>query len=47
MITLLIFGIVNFLTMHVYVIDLSEEIKAIILLACVLSDLHLIFKWRK
>lgn len=47
MITLLIFGIVNFLTMHVYVIDLCEETKAIILLACVLSDLHLIFKWRK
>lgn len=47
MLTLVIFGIVNFLTMHVYVIDLSEEIKAIILLSCVLSDLHLIFKWRK
>lgn len=47
MLTLLIFGIVNLLTMHIYVIYLSEEIKAIILLACVLSDLHLIFKWRK
>lgn len=47
MFTLVIFGIVNLLTMHVYVTHLSEEIKAIILLACVLSDLHLIFKWRK
>ena len=47
MLTLVIFGIVNLLTMHVYVIDLCEETKAIILLACVLSDLHLIFRRSK
>ena len=47
MITLIIFGIVNLLTMHVYVTDLYDETKVIILLACVLSDLHLIFRGRK